>query len=704
MKISSKIDIHITLLLILAFCIASIFSYALRSIHKDTNKRLELIKEYHSTVKGITIQEETQTLTWHFLYSKNKIDIKPIERKYQAVKKLFQNSRFINQATMLLLTDYKTLHEESVQLRLELGLDHNSGLEGKLRQAIHKLEAKIDNDSILASMLMLHRHEKDFILRKVHKYIDKHRAEAIKLRRCLGGQTAELDSYLHYFNLYTYKLLHLHHNSLKIIAFENKILNRLNTVKLAYETEMEAMNLYSKYKLLSIYSLCIILISSTIIFSLIASVFMKNQVLNDLKYLKLIMHNFASGKRLSNTHKKRCDEVGEIIGLATEAIDKHQDFQAEVSKREVKEQLISNINHEMRTPLNGISLANQLLERTDLTKDQQDYTYTIKASSERLQELIDDLVSFDALSAGHIGLNLEKHNLSKLILPVQLKFQEKALHGSLRFETEFRNLAESAKMDGPKYQQVLSALLSNALKYTEKGYVKLAITINESQLITEVSDSGIGMTEKLQQNIFKGFNQGDNSISKGYSGLGLGLAITYDLVQFMEGSLTVDSELGKGSTFTFTVPITEALGEWQMPSKDKNLTDSFDYSLLLVDDQKMNLVLLEKTLRKLGCKVDKSFNGEEALELLKNKDYDLILMDLQMPVMDGITATEKAIKKLNVTSPIVACTANIEAETQDKCFEVGMSAFLTKPITQAKLKTILNAVKEEKLSNQRLIL
>jgi PAS domain S-box-containing protein len=404
----------------------------------------------------------------------------------------------------------------------------------------------------------------------------------------------------------------------------------------------------------------------------------------------------------------RYNESGELvgsIGIYLDITDQKQleiDLiaareQAEESTRS-KEVFLANMSHEIRTPMNAILGMAQQLAKTKLDSKQLFYLDTINSASENLLVIINDILDLSKIEAGK--LNLEnigfepKAVISRAMQVLIHKAEEKGLSiTNSKFDTGL-----SAVLLGDPYRlnQVLLNLISNAIKFTEKGGVDLSCSVvNDTPLtqtiFVEVKDSGIGMDEHFVKNLFEKFSQEDLSVTRQYGGTGLGMSICKDLIELMGGEIMVQSTKGVGTTISFVVELAKgSLAD--LPSKQNIFINNdmlANKRILVVDDNNMNRLVAKTILNNYGAITSEAVNGKEAIELLMEKEMDLVLMDIQMPVMDGMEATKIIRRDISATIPMIALTANAIKGDNDKCIAVGMNAYLSKPFKEEDLlKTV----------------
>lgn len=381
-----------------------------------------------------------------------------------------------------------------------------------------------------------------------------------------------------------------------------------------------------------------------------------------------------------------------------EAIMKKAKESAEEATR-AKSNFLSMMSHEIRTPMNAIiGLTNILLEEGPRI-DQEDHLKLLKFSGENLLTIINDILDLSKIEVGKIQLenitfDLKQH-LTNIVAMLRQRANEKGIKLLLHYEP---STPEIIKGDPVRIGQVINNLLSNAIKFTEKGEVTFTVRTNGvvgnfHQLYFEVKDSGIGIPEDKKLQIFESFTQAASDTTRKFGGTGLGLAITRHLIHLMRSDIAVQSEIGKGSTFFFTISVEEgSVADIEVENDgQKKLEDmTHPIHILLVEDNRVNQLVAVNFLKKWQMKVDIANNGLEALEKVTTKKYHLVLMDLQMPEMGGYEAAEK-IRTMNdpyfKSLPILALTASAQAEIKEKVINAGMNNFISKPFTPDELKT-----------------
>ena len=369
---------------------------------------------------------------------------------------------------------------------------------------------------------------------------------------------------------------------------------------------------------------------------------------------------------------------------------------AEKSK-EMQSQFLSNMSHEIRTPMNGIIGITRLLQGSELNQEQRHYLNTIIKSSENLMVIINDILDFSKIEAGKIVIEETRFNLDSLLSTVEdifaLKAKEKGIHLSLEKEDDVPTWVHG---DSVRLNQILSNLISNAIKFTEKGGVTIRTSVimaddTHATLWIRVKDTGIGIPETKLGSIFQSFVQASSSTTRTYGGTGLGLTITKKLIELQNGRLWVRSTVNKGTIFNFKLRYKIAANEkrdeekihaLEKKSNDIILNELKGIDVLLVEDHPINQMLATRVLKDWGFNVTLAENGLIALDIISKNDFNLVLMDINMPEMDGYMTT-KEIRSGKYTQnseiPIIAMTASAFIGDNQKCFKAGMNDYISKP-------------------------
>ena len=364
----------------------------------------------------------------------------------------------------------------------------------------------------------------------------------------------------------------------------------------------------------------------------------------------------------------------------------------------LKEQFIANMSHEIRTPLNAILGFSNLLQRSELSGPQKEFTQNIQTSSETLLAIVNDILDFSRIEAGALHLERIPFSLAGLLHSVDNMFRYRAAEKGLQFEVQADDaLPEAVLGDPTRLTQILVNLLGNAFKFTSEGGVRLHVSeanregANTTVRFT-VQDTGIGIPPDKLEAIFDRFGQAASDTTRRFGGAGLGLSISKQLAELQGGRITVESGEGKGATFTVEIPysIAEALtGNGSSYQPQPGRFTNQQVNILIVEDNPMNRRIAELLLEGWGFRYDHAENGRAALELLRKKAYDLVLMDIQMPEMDGYTAARKIRQELRLDVPIIATTAHAFAGEREKCISYGMNDYISKPIKEDELFSLI---------------
>ena len=357
-----------------------------------------------------------------------------------------------------------------------------------------------------------------------------------------------------------------------------------------------------------------------------------------------------------------------------------------------KSQFLATVSHELRTPLNGVLGFADLLHRTNLTPEQRNYVELQLEAGKTLLSIINDILDFSKLEAGKLDIASSIVDVRTTIESCVDWFRGAARDKGLQLDCELADdLPRSVETDGARLQQILANLLSNAVKFTRSGVIAVnarrGTSARGQRLVIAVTDTGIGIPQEKIGMLFQRFSQVDGSMSREFGGTGLGLAISQRLAQLMGGRIAVASEYGVGSIFTLDLPLEPVSAPPQAlpPSVTTGMPGKL--KLLLVEDHRTNQRLVEALLGEIGYAVDTVENGEEALRAIADNYYDLVLMDVQMPVMDGLQATARirALPGEKGKVPIVAITAHVRPEDVARCLAAGMQAHVGKPINRDEL-------------------
>jgi PAS domain S-box-containing protein len=423
-----------------------------------------------------------------------------------------------------------------------------------------------------------------------------------------------------------------------------------------------------------------------------------------------IYHLPGTGEKryVLSTKTPRRDINGEIIGVfgmtqdithfkqvllaASESEKAHLRLKEELAQEasRMKSQFLANMSHEIRTPLNGIVGMLTLLEFTDIDDNQMEYVQGIRSSTKSLLVIVNDILDFSKIESGYVELEDEDVDIVTMINELVTVYRYEIDRKELEFhkKVHLREDTRYVKGDYSRIKQILNNLMSNAIKFTLSGYVELRCYLeDETWIVFEIEDTGIGISEENQSKLFKPFTQTEMTISKRFGGTGLGLSIAKDLVDLMKGSIGFTSTIDKGSTFWFKIPYKKGQTP-KLESDTQNVSEPDKIQnikfVLVAEDNPMNMKIAIKLLQHLRYNVDGAENGQVAVDLLKQQPekYGMVLMDIQMPVLSGYDATKQIRALLGDLSkiPIVAMTATVIKEEVKGYYDIGVDDYIPKPV------------------------
>ncbi|MGB0495719.1 MAG: ATP-binding protein, partial [Kangiellaceae bacterium] len=396
----------------------------------------------------------------------------------------------------------------------------------------------------------------------------------------------------------------------------------------------------------------------------------------------IILFVIRSNRRMSfeiNVRKKAETELEKAIEKAEQA-------------NTAKDEFLANMSHEIRTPMNAIIGMSYLLKESELTTTQQGYNKTLNNSAESLLTLINDILDLSKVEAGKLELENIPFNLHQVVQNIEEQVKLTIAEKDISFNSKIDNdVPKFLKGDAIRISQVLLNLTNNAAKFTHEGSIQISVkrrSFDDAKVELEfcVADTGIGLSVEHQSKLFKNYSQADSSITRKYGGTGLGLTISKKLCELMGGEIWLASEEGLGSRFYFTISVDIDAKNKNIEKNDTAISDDVltklkDKRVLLVDDNKVNLMVAETILKKSRLKVITALNGQLAINELKGSHFDLVLMDVQMPVLDGLAATKIIRQELGMAKiPIIALSANVMSMDIKKSLNAGMDAHIGKPI------------------------
>ncbi|OQX73541.1 MAG: hypothetical protein B6D61_12435 [Bacteroidetes bacterium 4484_249] len=491
---------------------------------------------------------------------------------------------------------------------------------------------------------------------------------------------------------------HIEYSKLKDSLYDEETSSKISMLQLSHEKkETEQQNTIKEKDLELKISRERNIRNFIILISLLAislAVFLWNQYrLKAKRNQELRILNAELERRVEERTKRMREEI-EQRRIAQE--------QAELAN-DTKNRFLATISHEVRTPINAIIGFCDLTIKSDIEPKHQENLKRVKDSSEHLLALVKDVLDYSQIESGTLELKNSTFDIKKLIESVSNAFYLDASSKEINISYKIaENIPKYVIGDSDILRQVLYNLVGNAIKFTDKGDVTISVNLDEKlesdkkiKLKFSVNDTGIGISKLKQKLVFMDFTQVDNSSSRRYGGAGLGLTLSKHFVELMGGKISVESEKGKGSNFMFTIILEEDKQKSIKPSPEKSI-EKKKLHILVAEDNLLNAHVVGAFLKRLGHTSKVAGNGLEALEKLAKEDFDAVLMDIEMPEMDGIEATE-AIRegKENVRNPkipVIALTAHALKDYEEKSFKAGMNNYLTKPVDIEKLSEVLQAV------------
>lgn len=376
------------------------------------------------------------------------------------------------------------------------------------------------------------------------------------------------------------------------------------------------------------------------------------------------------GTVIDITEQKRAQQLLQEKHVAENSLKFRSDF-------------LASMSHEIRTPLNGIMGLSELLLDTKLSDTQKSKVYNILDASKDLRSIVNDVLNLSELEAGKVVLQKEIFNVADLIETIAERFEPEATAKALSLNFDISTTDIQLNTDRRRVTQVLSNLVRNAIKFTQKGSVTVSVAKNaDGKLIVRVADTGPGIPKKDQKKLFQDFSQLQHTTAQNLEGTGLGLSISKKLISLIGGEIGVESKVAEGSTFWFTIPISEVTAgiKTESPKKEARKTKIDGTKVLLVEDNLINQQAFKIMLQKMGCKVDVLSNGKQAVENFDKSKYDIVFMDIQMPEMDGLQATSEIKKRFEDVPPVIGLSGNILQRDEEGNLKSDMDDLLLKPV------------------------
>jgi len=587
----------------------------------------------------------------------------------------------------------------------EIGVDEDDGLRGKFREEAHNLESQYqqeDNQQNLLDLLQLRRDEKDFLLRKNIKYLlaQQQSFKTLRAKTTHKQFLKDLDNYQKIFLELTEKM--------KIIGLTEKLGLTLIMRDSAHKIENNLNGYISKSMPImeeeldslsnSKYYIYILLV----VFFIVIFIIIIKPIYDSFLVFQHFFKNFKDAHERIDSNKLKFKELKSVAQTlntmlrARESIEKDliQSRDEAIKLQKVKEQFLTNMGHELRTPLNAVIGFSSIL-KVKLPSEAKNIEPILK-SSQHLLNIINDILDISKIGSGTFIVNHDIFNFMQNLEITLNKFQTTIKSKNINFIVN-STIDNDFYFNGDwlRISKVISILLSNAFKFTyEEGRVSLEISFHKGVLTVIVTDNGIGISDRMQKKIFQAFEQADLSRTKEYGGVGLGLAISHAIAKIMNGKIGVESREGEGSRFIFEIEIERVDKPQEVVIEDDITEDSISAHILIVEDNKTNQLLLSILLDDVDITYEIANDGLEAVEMYEDGKYDIVLMDENMPNMNGVDAMLKIRAEHKNVVPIIAVTANVMKGDEQRLLDIGMDGFVPKPIDNDELiATIVSSLK-----------
>lgn len=481
------------------------------------------------------------------------------------------------------------------------------------------------------------------------------------------------------------------------------LMSEIRAVITAFEKQEQVLlaQRQAQYTTTKTMSMVAIVVAVSLLFLLIifATLITKRNVIDPIISLTEQAERYASGKQQTFVVKKAVAEVNQLAKMLSTMSQNLRDSIEElvsaksraVSSEKAKGDFLANMSHEIRTPMNGIYGGLQLLKRESLSDAAQNILERSMTSCKNLLVIINDILDFSKISSGKLHIEESSFQLPATLEMILSDLSPVASEKGVQFTVNNQLEHDFWQGDPVRLNQILLNLCSNAVKFTEQGSVELLVAKSEhsSGVNFYVKDTGVGLSEAQINNVFARFEQAEASTTRKFGGTGLGLAITKSLVDLMSGTITVESELGKGSTFDVFIPLLPAEEQVKEKVDDVNIDKAISGKrILLAEDNEINQIVFESMMEPYDVKLEVVENGQLALESIEKEQPDLVFLDIQMPVMDGKDACIK-IRKRYKNLPVIALTANVLATDVKQYLQLGFDEHIPKPFDFSDLKSVL---------------